>query len=63
MIWIVHAYSGTRYLNVAVPWGFKSREAAQWWVDNRADHSYPEQRYALEQIPLYSLEDIQSFTA
>lgn len=62
MIWLVHTYHKTerRYLGLAVPWGFKSRDAAQWWIEHRADKAW---RYESEQIPVYSLKDVQSFTA
>lgn len=60
MIWIVNAYKDGRFIALSVPWAFKSRGAAEWWIANRADRGFT--HYA-EQWPVYSLEDVQSFTA
>lgn len=62
MIWVVHCYRGTQYLCMAVPWAFKGKDAADYWIAHRAD-KLSGLRYVAEQLPVYTLADVQSFTA
>lgn len=62
MVWIVETYRDAQYVGMAISWAFKSKDAAEWWIANRADKSLGFRYYA-SQLPVYSLEDIQSFTA
>lgn len=63
MIWLVEARKpGGEYLGLAISWAFESLQAAQWWIDNRADKSMG-WLYHPAQFPLYDLKTIQEFTA
>ncbi|TXH41359.1 MAG: hypothetical protein E6Q97_37690 [Desulfurellales bacterium] len=61
-MWIIETYSERRYLGPTVPWVFASRDAAEWYIQHRCDTTY-NWRYIATLWPVYSLSDIQSFTA
>lgn len=61
-IWVVEIRRGNQYLGLAIDWTFDSKITAQWWIDNQALRLDTFQ-YTMRQLPVYSLEDIQRFTA
>lgn len=61
MVYIVHTHSKTgAYLGIAIDWAFQSREAAQWWVDHKADQELGWQ-YKINAMPLYDLATVKQF--
>lgn len=62
VVWLVHTYRNGQYLGLAVTWAFASKEAADFWIENRADHT-SNWRYVPEMMPGYNLDQVKSFTA
>lgn len=58
-IHIVEAYSGRRYLGLAISWVFTSREAAEWYIANLAG-STRGVTYVASRCPCYTLEALQN---
>jgi hypothetical protein len=59
-VYLIHAYRGSKYVCLLVPWAFESQEAAQWYIDT---WNYTSLKLVIETVPVFDLEQVKNLAS